>query len=96
MIDVPTTAIFSAFGQPVTFKLDGSSVATLNCLFNPSSEVVSPYEAETLISRPEVWCKTPEVSGLDRRHTLTLDGIDYRQFGEPKNTGALTRFVLVK
>lgn len=96
MIDVPTTTIFSAFGQPVSFKLAGVVVATVDCLFNPSAEVLSPYEAEVQVSRPEVWCNSAEISGIDRTHNLVVDGIEYRQYGAPKPEGHLTRFVLVK
>ena len=95
-IEADTSIFFADFGQPVTFKLAGVAVATVDCLFNPSAEVASPYEAETIVSRPEVWCKTAEVSGFDHQHTLTTGGIEYRQFGEPKPEGPLTRFVLVK
>jgi len=87
---------FGDLGSSIIFKLDGVEVATTLGLFNPSSEVASPYQAEAIVNRAEIWCQTAEVSAFNRQHTLTIDGIEYRQFGDPRPQGDLTQFILVK
>ena len=87
---------FEDFSIPVTFMLDGADVATVDALSNPSTEMISAHQLEIAVSRPEIWCKTAEVSTFGRSHKIRMETVEFRQFGDPLVQGPFTRFLLVK
>jgi len=82
----------------VIIKLNGVTVKPpIKGKLRKRTEIASPHTADTVLVIPSLLCKDSDLVGVDRTHTLTVDGVAYKLYGDadPQNSG-LTRIGLVK
>jgi len=86
-----------ADASDVIIKLNGVTVKPIKGKLRKRTEVASPHTADTILVIPSLLCKDSDLVGIDRTHTLTVDGVAYKLYGDadPQNSG-LTRIGLVK
>ncbi len=85
-------AFDSAFGKPVTAKLNGIAVATFPGILKVATGYPEGADTRELLTRHYLSVAAGYWSGLTRNHTLTIDGTEYKIYGqpEPRNDGRLT------
>ena len=76
-------------GKPVTAKLNGVVVTAFPGILRVSTGYPEGADTREMITRHYLSTAAANWTGLSRNHTLTVDGVEYKIYGqpEPRNDG---------
>jgi len=64
-------------------RLNDVQIGTLYGVYNRRTEFISPGQAEELVIKPSLRCKTADLAALDMSHRIEIGGADYKFWREP-------------